>query len=235
MRHAARRGGGEHALLAEASREDGMGSNTGTVASGRDPATGRGRGRRVLLLGGIAATAALCATAFAWRDGLWAAPIALVAIAATGRIARRRPWTRPVIAGVVLATVAAVTLVQTVVASGGLAPALRTDESTYQPGEQVEVQLRAGLQTVGYNLCFAFATLEQRDDAGWVPTGAHLGPPSDDLVACTSELRGLAPLFGAEGAVHLPPDLAPGDYRLTYDLEFARGPVTSRPFTVASG
>lgn len=68
---------------------------------------------------------------------------------------------------------------------------MRSDASSYVSGAEVGVQLRAGARSVGYNLCFAFARLEQHDrHGGWAPVDVHLGPPSSgNLVVCTAEMR----------------------------------------------
>lgn len=122
----------------------------------------------------------------------------------------------------------------TLAPGSGLHPTLRIDASAYAPGDVVNVELRGGWRPVGHNLCPAFATLERHDGAAWRPDAAAPSPGTDTPVVCTSELRSLAPLQRVEGAVRLPRDLAPGDYRVRYDLEVggADHAVASAPFTV---
>jgi methionine-rich copper-binding protein CopC len=118
--------------------------------------------------------------------------------------------------------------------SGSVGPSMRTEAASYQPGDQVGVQLRNGLRPAGYNLCFAFVSLQGHDVDGWVTVAADLGPSTGDLIACTAELRPLPPLGGAHATVHLPPELPSGAYRLVYELEISgdRRAVTTDPFTV---
>jgi hypothetical protein len=102
---------------------------------------------------------------------------------------------------------------------GSVGPSLRTQASAYEPGDLVDVQLRNGLLPAGYNLCFAFMTLQVYEPEGWETVTADLGPPDEDLVACTGELRPLPPLGGAQATMHLPSDLPPGEYRVVHELE----------------
>jgi hypothetical protein len=124
-----------------------------------------------------------------------------------------------------------------VVSSGGAGPSLRTEAVSYQPGDQLEVQLRNGLRPAGYNLCFAFVTLQGQGAAGWVTVAADLGPPTGDMVACTAELAPLPPRGRAQATVHLPSDLPAGEYRLVHELEVrgARRAVATDAFTVGMG
>jgi hypothetical protein len=121
--------------------------------------------------------------------------------------------------------------------SGSLGPSLRTDAASYQPGDQVGVQLRNGLRPAGYNLCFAFVTLQGHEGDGWVSVAADLAPSTEGLLACTSELRPLPPLGGADATVRLPPDLPSGAYRLVHELEISgdRRAVPTGAFTVDAG
>jgi hypothetical protein len=121
-----------------------------------------------------------------------------------------------------------------VVSSGGAGPSLRTEAVSYQPGDQLEVQLRNGLRPAGYNLCFAFVTLQGHEADRWVSVAADLGPSTGDLVACAAELRPLPPLGRAHATVHLPADLPSGTYRLVHDLEASgdRRAVATDAFTV---
>jgi hypothetical protein len=119
-------------------------------------------------------------------------------------------------------------------ASGGVGPSLRTEEGSYQPGDRVELQLRNGLRPAGYNLCFAFVALQRQGPEGWDTVAAHLGPPTEDLVACRADLRPLWPLGRVSSTVHLPSDLPSGAYRLVHGLEIGgdRRAVATDPFTV---
>jgi hypothetical protein len=121
--------------------------------------------------------------------------------------------------------------------SGGVGPSMRTEESSYQPGDRVEFQLRNGLRPAGYNLCFAFVTLQREATEGWDAIAADLGPATGDLVACRAELRPLPPLGRAAAAVHLPTDLPAGAYRLVHELEIGgdRRAVATDTFTVDAG
>jgi hypothetical protein len=124
-----------------------------------------------------------------------------------------------------------------VVSSGGVGPSMRTEATSYQPGDQVDLQLRNGLRPAGSNLCFAFVTLQGHEAAGWVTVAADLGPSTGHLVACTAELGTLPPLGGAQVTVQLPSDLPPGEYRLVHELEVSGGrrAVATDPFTVGMG
>jgi hypothetical protein len=118
--------------------------------------------------------------------------------------------------------------------SGGVGPSIRTEAASYQPGDQVGLQLRNGLRPAGYNLCFAFVSLQGHEAAGWVTVGTDLGPSTGDLIACTGELRPLPPLGRANATVHLPSDLPSGAYRLVHELEIGgdRRAVATDAFTV---
>jgi hypothetical protein len=125
-----------------------------------------------------------------------------------------------------------------VVSSGGVGPSMRTEATSYQPGDQVDLQLRNGLRPAGSNLCFAFVTLQGQGAAGWVTVAADLGPPTGDMVACTAELAPLPPLGRAQATVHLPSDLPSGEYRLVHELEVsggARRAVATDAFAVGMG
>jgi hypothetical protein len=142
-------------------------------------------------------------------------------------------WVR---AGVALTAVAVLIGAYAIASSGGIQPALRTESKAYLPGNEVGVRLKAGIQGVGYNLCFAFATLERLDGNVWRPLEANLGPHDSVLVACTSELRLLPSLFGAQGTVYLPDGLRSGEYRLIYQPAVGgeQRRVATGPFTVMS-
>jgi hypothetical protein len=116
----------------------------------------------------------------------------------------------------------------------GVGPAMRTEATSFQPGDPVEVQLRNGLRPAGYNLCFAFVTLQGHEAAGWVTVDADLGPPTGDPFVCPGELRPLPPLGRAHATVHLPADLPSGEYRLVHELEIGgdRRAIATDPFTV---
>jgi hypothetical protein len=120
--------------------------------------------------------------------------------------------------------------------TGNIGPSLRTEASAYEPGDLVDLQLRNGPLPAGYNLCFAFMTLQVHEAEGWETLAANLGPP-EELVACTGELRPLPPLGGAQATVHLPSDLPHGDYRVVHALEVRgdRRAVATNAFTVGAG
>jgi hypothetical protein len=125
----------------------------------------------------------------------------------------------------------------TLLTIGSVGPSLRTQTSAYEPGDLVDVQLRNGLLPAGYNLCFPFVMLQVYEAEGWETVAADLGPPDEDLVACTGELRPLPPLGGAQTTIHLPSDLPPGEYRVFHELEVRgdRRAVATDSFTVGVG
>lgn len=109
----------------------------------------------------------------------------------------------------------------------------QTEADLYRPGDEVEVLLSNGSdQAVGYNICFAFLSLEQRREDVWERIPVELGPEPN--AACTAQLNGLAPGESAESTAYLPADLAAGTYRLTADIEVdrVRQPVETNPFDV---
>jgi hypothetical protein len=138
------------------------------------------------------------------------------------------------LAGLCLVVLSVLGIGYAVASSGGVGPSMRTEATSYQPGDHVDLQLRNGLRPAGYNLCFAFVTLQGHGASGWVTVAADLGPSTGDLVACTGELRPLPPLGGAQATVHLPPDLPTGEYRLVHELEVSghRRAVATDAFTV---
>ncbi|MEX2401024.1 MAG: hypothetical protein WD423_09660 [Rhodothermales bacterium] len=95
---------------------------------------------------------------------------------------------------------------------------LRTGTDTYAVGDEVRLRLenQSGSE-VGYNLCFAYLDLQRRTGDEWHDVTADLGP--DDSVACTAELRTLAPGDEAAGLAHIPADLPGDSYRITHDVE----------------
>lgn len=187
--------------------------------------------RKVFWVGVASLLAASFSYAFAWNGGLWAVPICLALAVATWWAGLRRRvsgWAR---AGVVVAGVAVLTGGYAFASSGGVQPALRTDSSSYLPGDVVGVRLKAGIRFVGYNLCFGWATLERLDRDGWDPVDVNLGP--DEMTGCTAEMRMLQPLMVAKDVIHLPRNLPSDEYRLAYELEvggerrkWATGPLT---------
>jgi hypothetical protein len=149
-----------------------------------------------------------------------------------------RAWAAPALAALAL-----------VVGFGGLAsswginpgidPALRTERDSYRAGETVEVRLEAGVRELGYNLCASFLTLERADEGLWVAAPVSLFPePSETGGAwvCPAPMYQLPPGGIATGVVRLPPDLAPGLYRLTHDVEVMesreRRTLATAPFRV---
>jgi hypothetical protein len=141
------------------------------------------------------------------------------------------------LAGICLVVLSVLGVGYGVVSSDRVGPSMWTEATSYQPGDQVDLQLRNGLRPAGYNLCFAFVTLQGHEAAGWVTVAADLGPPTGDMVACTAELAPLPPLGGAQATVHLPSDLPSGEYRLVHELEVsgARRAVATDAFTVGMG
>lgn len=193
--------------------------------------------RKAPLLGAGAVAVAALSAVLAWRGGLWLLPVAVALVVATVRRSRSTRGA-PRRVGLALAGLAAVVGAWAFVSAGGVQPALRTGGAAYQPGDEVQVQIKAGLRAVGYNLCSDFVHLQQRVGDNWEPGRRSLGPPPEDGVmwACTAELRILPPLLGATGAIHLPPDLEQGTYRLVTDAEVAgeRRPVATNAFVVAA-
>ncbi len=110
-------------------------------------------------------------------------------------------------------------------------PGLRTQYQNYSAGDTVKVELRAGLRTVGYNLCFAFLGLERLDEVGW--ESVPIGSPGK-YVACPAIQHLLKPFGRATGTAYLPRDLESGTYRITHEVEVAddRVPLESNVFTV---
>ncbi|MGH2554367.1 MAG: hypothetical protein ACRDHO_01430 [Actinomycetota bacterium] len=189
----------------------------------------------VLWVGAASLLTASLSYAFAWKGGLWWAPVWLALAVGTWWAAwprRTLVWTR---AGVVIAGVAVLIGGYAFVSSGGFQPALRTDSSSYLPGDVVGVRLKAGILPVGYNLCFAFATLERLDGDGWDPVGVYLSPQDGEAWYCTTEGLTLPPLLSAKDVVYLPSDLPSGGYRLAYEVEVDGEPrkVATRGFVVA--
>lgn len=187
--------------------------------------------RKVFWLGVASLLLASLSYVLAWNGGLWAMPFWSALAIATWTAAWREGGSRWVKAGLAMSGIALLTGGYALVSSGGVQAALRADSSSYRPGAAVEVQLKAGLRSVGYNLCFAFATLEGVDGDGAEALDVNLGPPG---TACTGEMWGLPPLFGATGAAYLPRDLRSGEYRLSYEIEVGgeRRAVTTSPFSV---
>jgi hypothetical protein len=186
--------------------------------------------RTVFWLGLASLLTALLSYAFAWNGGLWAAPVWLSLAVAAGWAGWVRWMSRWARAGLAVAAIAVLVGGYGFASTGGIQPALRTDSSSYLPGDVVGVQLRAGIRSTGYNLCFSFATLERFDPAGWGPVDVGLGRG-----LCTAQQLILPTLQGAEGSVHLPRDLPPGAYRLAYEVEVGgeRRRVATDRFTVA--
>ena len=115
-------------------------------------------------------------------------------------------------------------------ATPGLEPRLRTDSQIYSAGDTVKIELKAGPRTVGYNLCFAYLTLQRQSDFDWedAPMRSHRN------TACLSIQNLLQPFRRASGTLSLRPDLAPGLYRITHEIEVDgdRYLVASNTFTV---
>jgi hypothetical protein len=149
----------------------------------------------------------------------------------------RRKVTGRQLAGLCLVLLSVLGLGCGVVSSGGVGPSMRTNATSYLPGDEVDLHLRNGLRPAGANLCFAFVTLQGHEAAGWVTVAADLGPSTGHMVACTAELGPLPPLGGAQTTVRLPSDLPSGEYRLVHELEVSgdRRAVATDPFTVGVG
>jgi hypothetical protein len=158
-------------------------------------------------------------------------------VGSTDVVSGRWKVTGRLLAGLCLVVLSVLGVGCGVVSSGGVAPSMRTEATSYQPGDQVDLQLRNGLRPAGSNLCFAFVTLQGHEAAGWVTVAADLGPPTGNMVACTAELGPLPPLGSAQATVHLPSDLPSGEYRLVHELEVsgARRAVATDAFTVSLG
>ena len=108
-----------------------------------------------------------------------------------------------------------------------------TTTTSYQGGAIVEVRLVNGSDSeVGYNICFAFLSLERYEGGGWSDTKKNLGP--DEMTACTNELRIMQNGGSDIGKAYLPRDLAPGTYRLVHDAELdgERTTLATNSFTV---
>lgn len=111
---------------------------------------------------------------------------------------------------------------------------LRTDAASYRPGDKAIVTLSNGSQgRVGYNLCFAFLSLERNDGGTWKAAQAQLGPPN---MGCTTELRLLRPGGTDSSEITIPAGLAAGNYRVTHNIEVAGSQVRvfSEAFAVAA-
>lgn len=181
------------------------------------------------MIGAASMLTAWLAYFLAWRGGLWAVLICVVLAAVTWWSARRREASGRTRAGLAMAGIALVVAGLAFATSGGINPALRTDGSSYAPGDTVRVQLKAGIRSVGYNLCLV--SFERLDAAGWqfVP---HIPPGS----ACILVQVGLRPLFGAEASVDLPRHSRPGLYRLKAGVvvggEYEERTLATRPFAV---
>ena len=105
--------------------------------------------------------------------------------------------------------------------TGSFRATLRTDSPAYPRGGVASIQLNAGLQSAGYNLCGP--ALERRTNSGW--RAVRLPPklsPEDFFIVCTREMRGLPPLFAARGQGDIPLGLRAGTYRFVVTIETNR-------------
>lgn len=112
-------------------------------------------------------------------------------------------------------------------------PYLSASSDSYAPGDQVTVEIRnGGAVDVGYNICYAFLTLERQVADAWEQLQVGLGP--EPQAPCTTQLDLLAPGARDEATAYLPHDLGPGTYRIATGVEI--GPelavLETEPFEV---
>lgn len=180
--------------------------------------------RRTVWLAGAAVVASTASYGLAWRGGLWLLPVAAVlAVASLMNRPHDAPRERTAVLALIVVSLGLGVLAY--VSSGGLTPAIRTAESTYSPGERVDLQIKGGLFGANYNLCAA-ALVE-------VDVGVDAAVPREPVI-CTAELRGVGPLLGNSQTVTLPDDVAPGRYRYADTVHVRGRPLDVRtpPFTV---